>query len=33
MKRKRAGENEPEYDGQNVVAPPTPFPGSPTPVA
>jgi hypothetical protein len=33
IKRKRSGENEPEYDGQSVVAPPTPFPGSPTPVA
>jgi hypothetical protein len=33
VKRKRSGTNGSEYDGQTVVSPPTPFPGSPTPVA
>jgi ATPase subunit of ABC transporter with duplicated ATPase domains len=33
VKRRRAGGNEPEYDGQTVAAPPAPFPGSPLPVA
>jgi hypothetical protein len=33
VKRKRAGENPPEFDGQTVVAPPAPFPTSPAPVA
>jgi hypothetical protein len=33
VKRKRANGNEPEYEGQTVVSPPSPFPGSPMPVA
>jgi hypothetical protein len=33
VKRKRSGGNGPEYDGQTVVAPPAPFPGSPMPVS
>lgn len=33
VKKKRSGENPPEYEGQTVAAPPAPFPGSPVPVA
>jgi hypothetical protein len=33
VKRKRAGENPPDYDGQTVVAPPAAFPNAPVPVA
>ena len=33
VKRKRSNGNEPEYEGQTVAAPPTPFPDAPVPVA
>jgi hypothetical protein len=33
VKRKRSRPNPADFDGQTVVAPPAPFPGSPMPVA
>jgi hypothetical protein len=33
VKKKKSGENPPEYEGQTVAAPPAAFPGSPVPVA